>query len=50
MLGDGGLGDAELGGHPGSEGPGRLLAVAQQLDEAATDGIAEDVECVHAFI
>jgi len=47
MLGDGGLGDSELGPDDIRDRPGGLLTVGQQLQNATTNGVAEDVECVH---
>ncbi len=47
MLGDGGLGAAELGAH----GLGQLvrgaLTVVEQLQQAPPDRVAENVEGVH---
>ena len=48
MLGDRGLGDAELLLHDRGDLAGRLLAVGEQLQDAAADRVAEDVEGVHA--
>ena len=50
VLGDGRLGDPELVGDHRGEGPGRLLAVGEQLQQPAPHRIPEDVECVHMGI
>src|SRR4051794_5620130 len=42
--GDARLRDAELALNDGTDGPGCQLAVGEELEHAATDGIAEDVE------
>jgi hypothetical protein len=44
------LGDAELRLHHGSERARRLLAVGEELEDAAAHGVAEDVEGVHERI
>src|SRR3712207_242036 len=47
VLGDGGLGDAELGPDDLGEGAGGLLAVGEQFQDAPANGIAEHVERMH---
>ena len=47
MLGHRRLGDPELLLDRGPDGAGALLAVGQQLEDPASDRIAEDVEGVH---
>ena len=48
MLRDGGLRDVELPLNHFADLAGAELAVGEQLEHAAADRIAEDVECVHA--
>jgi len=48
VLGDRGLGDAELLLDGRADAPGALLAVGQQLQEPAPYRITEDVEGVHS--
>jgi hypothetical protein len=45
-----GLRDAELGLDDAAEFARRRFAVGEQFEDAASHGIAEDVECVHDFI
>ena len=47
VLGDGGLADAELALDERDDLPGGVLAAGEKLEDAAADGIAEDVEGVH---
>src|SRR3954469_21788275 len=47
VLGDRGLGDAELRADDAGDRARRLLAGGEQLEDPAADGIAEDVEGVH---
>jgi hypothetical protein len=49
VLRDRGLGDPELGLHDRAERPRRLLAIGEQLEDAAADGIAQNVEGVHWY-
>ena len=49
VLRDGGLGDAEFGGDHLDHFARGVLARRQHLEDAAADGIAEDVEGVHGF-
>src|SRR5690606_21672463 len=48
VLGDGGLGDAVLALDDGGDRAGAQLAVGEELQDPAPDGVAEDVERVHA--
>src|SRR4029453_7955099 len=48
LLGDRRLGDPELGADGRGDGAGGLLAVGQQLQDAAPDRVAQDIERVHA--
>jgi hypothetical protein len=47
VLRHGGLGDAELAPDHRRDRPRGLLAVGEQLEDPAADGVAEDVERVH---
>ncbi|GAA1935096.1 hypothetical protein GCM10009775_28760 [Microbacterium aoyamense] len=50
MVRDGGLADAELGPHDIGELPRGSVSLREELDEAAADRIAEDVESVHETV
>jgi hypothetical protein len=47
VLGDRGLGDAELVADDGRHLTGAALAVGQQLQDPSPDRVAEDVERMH---
>ena len=47
MLGDGGLGDAELAPDDVGDGAGEVLFTGEQLEDSSADGVAEDVKGVH---
>jgi hypothetical protein len=47
MLGDSGLGDAELGPDDVRDRPGGLLTVGQQFQNAPAHGVAKNVKRVH---
>ena len=49
MLRDGGLRDPELRLNHFDDGAGLALAVGQQFEDAAADGISKDVERVHGL-
>ncbi len=46
VLGDGGLGDSEFAPDDLCEAAGALLAASQQFQDAAADGISENIESV----
>jgi hypothetical protein len=47
VLGHGRLGDPELRLDDGRDGPGRELALGEQLEDPSSDGVAQDIERVH---
>ena len=49
MLGDGGLADAEFRRDHIDDFAGGVFFLRQQFEDAAADGIREDVEGVHEF-
>ena len=47
MIRDRRLADAELGADHLGEVAGRAVALREELDEASSDRVSQDVECVH---
>jgi hypothetical protein len=50
VLGDRWLRDTEFGADDRSDGACGLLAISQQLQDAAPDRVTWDIECVHVDI
>jgi hypothetical protein len=49
VAGDRGLGDAELRPDSVGQRTGRPVPLGEELREPASDGVTEDVECVHTI-